>query len=85
MSKKNHLHVEYIESGTFCGSEELCYDVGIKTDDICVVVKEARYNTLTRKEKQYNKIMKAILSNRDYLDVGRAVMNIMEGDPIKRK
>ena len=79
MSKKQHLHVEYIESGTFCGSEEHCYDAEIKTDDICVVMKEGRFNTLLRKAKKYDKIIKAILSSNDYMELGKKITNIIEG------
>lgn len=44
--KPNFVEVEYIESGSFQGSEEEVYLAGIKYGEICVVLKKKDFEYL---------------------------------------
>lgn len=48
------VEVEYIESGTFQGSEESVFMAGIKHNEDCVVLKKSDYERLTRAAQPEN-------------------------------
>lgn len=54
----NIVEVEYIESGTFVGSEEAAFLAGIEPGQECVVLKAFDYAELSEKAWKYDDLCK---------------------------
>jgi hypothetical protein len=46
IDKIKHTKAEYIESGSYQGGEEEAWDIGVRSGDDCVVMKEAEFQKI---------------------------------------
>lgn len=49
---KTKVEVEYLESGTFVGGEEDCFNAEISSGETCYVIKKAEYDRVHKELKE---------------------------------